>query len=561
MDTGDTNDSRSSNLGSMRLLVGFVQGWMAMLLINAGQEHLWPATDQLLYTSLAAFTALVPPTILTGLGQMRMAVLGLWTIGSTAGVLYAVRHGFLRTEAMTLGEDSSVLALLFPAMFIGYHLLAAADQDRRPIARYRAYFDIAWKNGVQLALSLMFLGAFWLLLYLGAALFSLIKIDAVLELIQRDWFIYPMSAIVFAMAVHVSDMRVGLIAGARTLALMLLSWLLPVMAFFAVAFLGTLPVAGIELLWDTGRATGLLLTAAVVLVILINAAYQQGGEDVQPPAILRFAAQIAGLALLAIVAIAAYSIWLRIDQHGLTPDRVLGVAFVAVASCYTAGYAVAAVWPGKWMRPLEATNIAAAFVMVGVIVALLTPLGDPARLAVQDQVRRLQTGIVSVEKFDFNFLRFRSARYGIEALKRLAADKSSPKAQAIAAKAWEALGRKTQNPVKPVLSTREQLAQITVYPKGAQLPESFLAQEWADAPNSPHLCPGFAADENRCEAFLADFDGDGLLEVMTGNRNHINVWRLSSERVWISIGGIEPSRCFNRAGWSMLDGLRAGTNL
>lgn len=553
-----SNESHSSTLGQSRLVLGLAQGVVLLLLVKAGETNTWPATDKHLIATLFVIAVLLPPTILAGLGQMRAAMLGLWTLAATSAVVYIVQHAFMR-EASTSDFDGAGILLLLPAaLFVAYHLLAAAAHDRRPIAHFRTYFDISWKNGVQLALSLLFVGAFWLLLFLGAALFDLIRIDAVSELIRRDWFAYPASAVVFALAVHVSDMRVGLIAGARTLALVLLSWLLPLMTFFAVAFLCALPLAGIELLWATGNATALLLTSAGVLVVLINAAYQHGDPAAPPHAIVRAAARLAALALLAIVAIAAYSIWLRIAQHGLTPDRVAAVALVAVAACHALGYAIAALWPGRWMHPVELTNIATAFVFVFVVVALLTPIADPARIAVADQVRRLQSGIVSPEKFDFDFLRFRSARYGVEALKALAADKSNPRAQAIAVKAEAALARERQDPFKPELAPRDALAKLPVHPKGAQLPESFLTQDWNGVPYSPVLCANFDMPANTCEAFLADFDADGVAEIMTGNRHRLNVWRLSREKMWKFIGAIEPDECPGRTGETIVDALRAG---
>src|SRR5579862_9521094 len=47
------------------------------------------------------------------------------------------------------------------------------------------YFDISWNLGVQVALALLFVGALWLLLWLGASLFELIKIDVLRELIKK----------------------------------------------------------------------------------------------------------------------------------------------------------------------------------------------------------------------------------------------------------------------------------------------------------------------------------------------------------------------------------------
>ena len=72
----------------------------------------------------------------------------------------------------------------------------------------------------------------------------------------------------FTCAIHVTDVRAGIVRGARTLKLTLLSWLLPIMALIAVTFLATLLFTGLEPLWSTRRATPVLLAAAAALVFL-----------------------------------------------------------------------------------------------------------------------------------------------------------------------------------------------------------------------------------------------------------------------------------------------------
>ena len=56
-----------------------------------------------------------------------------------------------------------------------------------------------------------------------------------------------------------------------------------------------------------------------------------------------------------------------------------------------------------------------------------------------DQVHRLETGRISPTQFDFAFLRFRSGRYGIEALRRLAERTEGPEANDIADRAGKFL--------------------------------------------------------------------------------------------------------------------------
>jgi hypothetical protein len=68
------------------------------------------------------------------------------------------------------------------------------------------------------------------------------------------------------------------------------------MTLIAVFFLLALPFTGLESLWSTRRATSILLTAAAVLIVLINAAYQAGGVDTPAPAIVRYSGTLAARA-------------------------------------------------------------------------------------------------------------------------------------------------------------------------------------------------------------------------------------------------------------------------
>lgn len=542
MTSDNETPSVRANLRTVRLLIGLAQGVTLWLLLEAQLVQVWPATDLWLFGVLTLSAAYVSITVLAGVAQMRLVTLALWIVGIVVLIAGVAWHAVARESGPFPESPVALFYLLPPVLFIAYHLVAASDTDGRVPAHYRSYFDIAWKNGVQLVLSLAFLGTFWLLMYLGASLFGLIKIDVFGEIIQERWFIYPVSAVVFALAVHVTDVRIGLINGIRAVALVLLSWLLPVMTFLAVAFLAVLPATGLEALWATGSATAILLAAAATLVVLINAAYQDGAQETPPHPALQIATRIAGLALAPLVSIAAYSLWLRVAQHGLTPERVVGLGIVAVAACYAVGYAVCALWPGRWFKPLEFTNVAGALVGLALLVAMLTPIADPARLSVEDQLRRLRAGLVTPEQFDYEFLRFSAVQYGVDALEYLTRDKSTPRARAIAAQAEAALGRADRSP--PQTQPKDLLAKIIVRPSG-QLPESFINQDWSNAVFPPTRCARDATAASPCNAYFLDLDGDGTMEILVGTEmtSRFGAYQLSPQGVWRSIGYFERYQC------------------
>jgi hypothetical protein len=312
----------------------------------------------------------------------------------------------------------------------------------------------------------------------------------------------------------------------RTVGLTLLAWLSPLMVVIAGGFLATLPFTGLAPLWGTKAATALLLAAAAALIILINAAYQDGAEP--PHAIPRWAARIAGLLLIPIVILAAYALWLRVDQYGLTPDRVFATAYLVVAVGFTVGYAIAALRPGPWMKPLEPTNLIMAAVSVLLLIAIFTPIADPARLSVGSQIKRLEAGKVAPDKFDYAFLRFDSGRYGREALDGLKRDKDPE----VARRAIEALAPGYNRPPPPAEApTKLDLSKITVYPAGARLPDDFVNQSWGRDSGSICLMTG-----SQCPALLLDVDGDGASEVLLASGSDFDVfsktegfWRKTAE--------------------------------
>jgi hypothetical protein len=387
--------------------------------------------------------------------------------------------------------------------------------------------------------------------FLSAELFRLIGIRYLTEIIERPWFYVPATTVTLAYAIHVTDARADLVRGVRTLTLTLLAWLLPMMTAFAIAFLLALPFTGLQPLWNTRHATATLLVAAAALIFLINAAYQdgQGGDAIAR--VVRSARGAAALVLVPLVALAAYGLALRAQQHGWTPPRIIAGACVVVASCYAVGYALAAMRGVLALKWLEPTNVVAAYVIMAVVLCLFSPVADPARIAVADQLRRLETGKVAPEQFDYRFLRFWSGRYGTAALERLAAQTEGPRAAAISSRAKEA--KTAQNPWQAGAFSATAQSRGTniavVYPRGEALPDSFLRFDWTKEATASQLPRCLTGTDARCEAVLLDLDGDGGLEVVLfalradGATVAAGAFKAGAGESWTWLGGIANIYC------------------
>lgn len=542
------------SLAVVRGALGLTQGAALYLLYNAADAKVWPATEEQLFAPLVLTAVFVPALAIAGLGNLRPRTFAIWISLATVIVAalgaYDIFHdptgGLFGDGTGTRAVPSAPLWLAVAAgLAIAHTLIVSGGADRAYIATYTRLFDIAWKHAVQVALAGAFVGALWVLLVLGATLFGLIKIKFFEELLQKPWFSIPVTTIAFALAIHVTDVQAGIVRGLRTLALTLLSWLLPLFALITIGFLVALLFTGLDPLWRTRYATNAVLVTAAALIVLINAAYQDGEREHPVAFVLRYAGIGAAVALTPLVAIAAYAVMLRVKQYGWTPERVIAAACVVVAACYALGYALAAVTSRSWLQRIEMTNMVAAIIVLAVILALFSPVADPARISVADQVARLETGRIAVDRFDFAFLRFHGGRYGMAALDRLRQKEDGPDAARIAEKANATLAAKTQYEAPDIADSPtpdQRAANIIVdYPNGQSLPASFLQQDW-NVSRDQWLHPDCLTKANsKCHAVLIDLDGDGTAEILlTGAgppQSLFSVFREAGGK-WTSLGSL-----------------------
>lgn len=544
----DWNAAAGRRLLLTRLGVGLAQGGLLYGLSELAERKLWPMTDPPVFIALVVMLLALGPVLLSGLGALtrRSALIWAAVAAAVTGAIGWNEGGRLLKGFETIPSPLVMLGVLV-GLFIAHSLIVAAARDRGRIATYPTYFDVSWKHGVQLALALVFTGIFWAVLGIGAALFGMIGVKAFAETIAERWFAIPASALAFAGAVHLTDVRLGLIQGVRTVALTLLGWLLPLLAGLTLAFLAALPFTGLAPLWKTGSAAAILIGAGASLILLINAAYQDGGREKPLPVALQWAMRLGGLLLLPLTALAAYALWLRIGQYGLTIERIIAVAGVVVGACYALGYAVAAVLPGPVMRRLEPTNVATSFVGLAVLLALLSPIADPVRLSVNDQVGRLLAGKVKPADFDFDYLRFGSGRLGTAALEKLAKAGGETGRLARAAQARES--RYAPEPPKP--DNVQPLAGLSVYPAGKVAPDSLKAQ-WVSV--AAGRCE---KTHETCRLIILDLDGDGGDEALIGSPNaNLDLLALGEDGVWSRQGVIAPPYCGSNT--EVFDTLTAG---
>ncbi|WP_206956270.1 DUF4153 domain-containing protein [Trinickia acidisoli] len=512
--------AQGRQLFALRLIIGIFQGLALYLLLNAARHHSGIATHSFLFFPVLLVTLFVAPPLIVGLPRMRAARLALWIAMLAAVVAMLGYHDAWRSagDAMAGMPAVSRNALPLPSfavtfhsgaiVFIAYCLILAGEATTSWFAPYESYFEISWKLGLQVCLSFLFVGALFLVLWLGAALFMLLKLHFLEQLLRELWFNVPVSAMAFASALHITDVRPDIIRGSRTLVLSLLSWLLLVLVVIVGGFLAALPFTGLDLLWATRSATWILLSVAALTVIFVNAAFKSGPQSDHAPRLLRICMRISCLLLPVLVVLATYALALRIGQYGLTPHRVLACAGAFIAYFYAIGYAWAALSRTDALARIAPVNVVTSWVSLGVLVAVFTPLADPARLSVSSQVDRLLAGKVAPDKFDFDFLRFGSARYGLQALAHLENETHASNAAAIRELSTQAThwpGPSAPNIAAPDTATLTH--NIVPHTPGQAIPASFLTQDWKQSTQRWMLpgCLNFGSVV--CDAYIADLSG------------------------------------------------------
>ena len=381
-----------------RIAIAAVQAALLFLLAeSATQPASWPATEPRFYAPLWQMSLYVPLVMLLGLQRLHLRPLAIWAI-----IAAVIVTGLAYHEVARFGPDdnsanpllrSSWLFFAMPVwLFIAQVLVIDSICERRFIPSYPRHFDTAWQLGVQIVLTAGFVGLFWGILELGAILFTLVKIDFFQHLIAHRWFAFPATTFALALAVQITDVQPALIRGVRTLALVLFSWLLPLLSLILLGFLCSLPFISLAPLWQAHAGTRLFLTAAALLVFLINCCYQDGSAGTAMSHLKRLASTLAAIELVPLVGLAIWALSLRVAQYGWTIERIVGASVIVILLCYATGYSAAVVRAPIWMKRIEITNFVAAYLILAVTLALFSPIADPARRAGLENLDSLISG-------------------------------------------------------------------------------------------------------------------------------------------------------------------------
>ncbi|MEO7774828.1 MAG: hypothetical protein ABIT36_03215 [Steroidobacteraceae bacterium] len=469
------------------LIAAVLQGWALYALHIALRDDL-QITNWIVFPALYVLAVFTPLTLQLLAQYAQRPFMWLLVLGLSA-VFFAVawHQSSLRLPGVgpsfpfnTLVPAAAALTLLWlhALPFMQARLLRGRWRPRYP-----DLFAASWRNVLVLLEAAVFTLALWALLFLCAQLFVLLDIDFFRELFREPLFIYPISALTFGLAIHLIGSLDRIVSVVLDQVLSLFKWLGLVagliLMIFSVALLTRLP----QLVATGTRTIGAhwLLWLVALTVLLLNAAWRDGGVLNPYPRVLGNALRCAVPLLLPVALIALFSLVVRADTYGLTVQRVWGFVVAAIALAYALGYFLAALRGGQWLASLGSTNVAVALAFMVLMLLFLTPPLSPQRLTASSQYARVLAAVNDRAAGEaLRTLRFETGTYGREKLQELQRLVEHPRAQSIRAEATRMLtlgeGDRFGRPVATSPAQMDaSLDALRIYPSGRKLDASLRA--------------------------------------------------------------------------------------
>jgi len=393
-----------------------------LFLKTATDGGAWPSQTPLVAYPLWALAVTVPEFLLLSLatGNERR-VAGLVALFAVPIALTAIYTG---SQARPFGAfplaNMTVIFAISTGVACFKALMYIQQRSMRLAMSYNVLFTLSWRNALTVVLALAFTGVFWLILNLWASLFEVIGIDFFRRLFDMDWFLFVSLSVANATGIIVFRNLVGVIDSATRLLQGLLKLLLPLVTIITVLFLASLPIAGLDSLWDTGRGTALLLVLLGLQLFFVNAVYQDGRGQPPYPLVLHRLLYAGLCATPVLSALALYGLYLRLAQYGWTVLR--GWAFLVwlVLSLFAVGYTVGVLRRrDAWTVDLARVNIGMGVVVAVAMLLVNSPVLDFRKISAHSQLARIPAGPEGAGQFDIWYAHSALARPGHLALEFL----------------------------------------------------------------------------------------------------------------------------------------------
>jgi flagellar biosynthesis protein FliQ len=417
-------------------VLGATVGLLTYFLIDPNQRFVENIAEW--RGALAAFllTGGVALAFVMDRSRIKESVIFAALAGLLTGLTYfwsGAHSGYDDWQVWRIASAAIAVAIAAP-LFQAW--VSAGMPRRQPLSAvaYPAVHDRVWMNVILWFFCWAFAGLLILMGFLVGALFDLLGINFISRQMQQAYTILPLVGGAFGAAAGVLRDREQILATLQKVVRTALSLLAPALGAALIVFLLITVFSGLSTLWETTKATTPILLGVIgAALILANAVIGDSAEDEGKAKLLRWAAMALGGSILPLAVIAAISTGVRVDQYGLSPDRLWAIVFTAVACAIGVAYAVSLL-RGRldWHPLVRKSNLLLASGLCVLAFLLATPLLNFSAISTANQVSRLESGLVTPQKFSWSALRFDYGDAGRAALKTLSSSGKTPEIKQLA---------------------------------------------------------------------------------------------------------------------------------
>lgn len=492
--------SRTTRWGM--IFIGLLQGTLCYLLMT----YLAPHNDGWLFYGMPATIAITSALLLTVVSFKQRA---LWYWMALIFIVVLAMSVWLKWQV----EDSDKWRQHEVFMFYGWRLLLMAMlalpwiqyslHVSREQARYPHFYRQLWLNALTLLIVFVANGLFWLVLLLWSEMFKLVGIPFFSTLFfDTDWFGYVAFGLITALAVVLARTQSRLVTAVQKLLTFIATGLLPLVALLALMFILTLPFTGLEAISQRVSAAGLMSTLTLLLLLLMAIVREPQKEALPYPGALRYLIKCSLIVAPIYMLIAGWSLWVRIQQYGWTPERVYGVLVVVVLLVWSFGYLASILRRGR--NPLELQGpviLGVSLLALGLLVLLSSPVIDAWRISVNSHMGLYHSGKIKPDQVSLYMLDHsgKPGRAALEALQKDVAFNQDSKRR----RDLNSLLQGRRDPVKELTAT--QLVSKVVMAPGSQKPDDAF---WVFVKTQGYRITS-CAEQNACVLVSQDLNADG----------------------------------------------------
>ena len=492
--------SRTTRWGM--IFIGLLQGTLCYLLMT----YLAPHNDGWLFYGMPATIAITSALLLTVVSFKQRA---LWYWMALIFVVVLAMSVWLKWQV----EDSDKWRQHEVFMFYGWRLLLMAMlalpwiqyslHVSREQARYPHFYRQLWLNALTLLIVFVANGLFWLVLLLWSEMFKLVGIPFFSTLFfDTDWFGYVAFGLITALAVVLARTQSRLVTAVQKLLTFIATGLLPLVALLALMFILTLPFTGLEAISQRVSAAGLMSTLTLLLLLLMAIVREPQKEALPYPGALRYLIKCSLIVAPIYMLIAGWSLWVRIQQYGWTPERLYGVLVVVVLLVWSFGYLASILRRGR--NPLELQGLVilgVSLLALGLLVLLSSPVIDAWRISVNSHMGLYHSGKIKPDQVSLYMLDHsgKPGRAALEALQKDVAFNQDSKRR----RDLNSLLQGRRDPVKELTAT-QLVSKVAIAP-GSQKPDDAF---WAFVKTQGYRITS-CAEQNACVLVSQDLNADG----------------------------------------------------